>query len=222
MTDDLPEGLVDDERAALILDRAARLDAGRHQGVDLNQLRAAALEAGISSTAFEAAIAEVEALAEEAHAAVPAVPSGERDEPPGDEPPGDEPRWWTLLRRVGIGGGGLALGLLPAFLQGWFGLDEGGAGIFTLVIAVQAVLYLVIRHRKDHSVLDFELDMTSLWTGFTLASMIVWPEGAEEVAGVMSVVWVITALLGGFLVWVRSFGSDDPSRLPERSGPTRS
>jgi hypothetical protein len=45
-------GRISEEKAALVLDRAAKIDAGRGKWLDVGELREAALEAGISLEAF--------------------------------------------------------------------------------------------------------------------------------------------------------------------------
>ncbi len=49
-----------DERAARLLERASELDASQAKGAAVHDLRAAAMEAGISASAFDAALSEMQ------------------------------------------------------------------------------------------------------------------------------------------------------------------
>ena len=66
----LPETVLSEPAAAQLLARASELDAALKGGTSIATLRAAAAEAGISNTAFDAALIEVQA---ERPAQVPAV-----------------------------------------------------------------------------------------------------------------------------------------------------
>jgi hypothetical protein len=57
----LPETILSEPAAAQLLARASELDAALKGGTSIATLRAAATEAGISSTAFEAAVLEAQA-----------------------------------------------------------------------------------------------------------------------------------------------------------------
>ncbi|MES2521793.1 MAG: hypothetical protein V4617_03760 [Gemmatimonadota bacterium] len=64
MSDHLPSDprseILSESSAARLLARASELDAARRTGVDVADLRAAAMEAGISSGSFDAALAELQ------------------------------------------------------------------------------------------------------------------------------------------------------------------
>jgi hypothetical protein len=68
-------GRISEEKAALVLDRAARIDAGHGKWLDVSELREAALEAGISLEAFERALLEIEAMEEGAVPTEVSVPA---------------------------------------------------------------------------------------------------------------------------------------------------
>ena len=192
MSDDALPTRYDEERAALILDRAARLDAGRAREIDLAELRQAALEAGISAEAFRAAVAEVEAMEERA-AAGPATPI-EDDAPwPGGPAAG------ALGRRIGLATAGLGMGALPLLFDELLGLAPGVGLVFTAVLAIQLLGWLVWRHRREGSAVEFELDLTTLWLPLTFPLMFVDPGDAGPVALIMMLVWAVVAVVGGLL-----------------------
>ena len=212
MSDDSERGRVDDAGAALILERAAKLDAGQGKWVDLTDLREAAVEAGISSSAFERAVTELKALRVRA--------SGKGGTPAGAPPPrgGDvEPLPWTAralswVRPALVLGAGVAIGALSGVLDFVFLVDSPGGTIFSVVLAIQMLLYLLVRHRRKGSILGFEIDLAALWAGLTFMLMLVYTGDAADIAAVLSIAWAAAGIVGAGVISLPR-RSDAPKEL---------
>ena len=97
-------GRIADDRAAKILERAAVLDAKRNSEIEIDQLREAAADAGISPEAFEQALRE--------HTGMETVPNGGGGIPAATGlkvGPTDFTRYASLLRQV-MGDGQISVG----------------------------------------------------------------------------------------------------------------
>ena len=132
------DGRISEDKAALVLDRAAQLDATRGREMSFAELREVALEAGISPEAFERALAEVRGMRE----VIVARPLRTND--PRVTAVEEAPSLASsILYRAKILVGGLMFGLLSVIL--WQRLGMGGAGIvFGLVIALYVAIGLYI------------------------------------------------------------------------------
>src|SRR5262245_30156705 len=113
-----PISRISEEKAALVLDRAAKIDAGHGKWLDVSDLRDAALEAGISVEAFERALVEVERMTDAAAALTTAAAAETQVALP------DASRAAKLARRSAMLAGGLLIGGLALLLSGPLGLDE--------------------------------------------------------------------------------------------------
>jgi hypothetical protein len=184
--------LISEESAALVLDRAAKLDANRAGWLDISELREAALEAGISLEAFERALSEVQEL------------QGSRlpyaDRSPGDralEAAEHEGAWPVWARRTSLLGAGFFLGGLAVLLTRLLGLGDVGI-VFALLIALQVALASVLKHRRDGDVVDYWIDLGFLWSGLTFMLFLTGP--ADRVLEVMSGLGGLIGLLGAAVI----------------------
>jgi hypothetical protein len=200
-----PISRISEEKAALVLDRAAKIDAGHGRWLDVAELRDAALEAGISLEAFERALAEVERMTEAA-AVTPAAETESR------VTLAEPSRAATLAGRSAMLAGGFLIGGLALLLSGPFGLDDAGIA-FALLIALAAVIGSVVRHARRRDILDFEIDLALLWVGLTFVLM--FTGSPENVLSTMGVLGGLTALGGGALVAMT--GAVRPKELPDRT-----
>jgi len=142
-TNDAP---IPDDVAARILEKAAELDEQLQQGrLTVGELRAAALEAGISEQAFNAAL------------------QTERDR---DDVPSPKPVSWLSRIRGSIRWSG-AVGGFIGF--SWGALIQlfplGGEGLFVIpsLAAIAASLHLALRYRRGSRLTDFVLAELFLW-----------------------------------------------------------
>lgn len=197
--------VLDDDGATLLLDRAAQLDAGRGRTVELADLRDAALEAGISGAAFDRALAELNALRASGGHTVEAtaadVGSGGR--------PAVLRRWLATAARVAVG---LGLGFLPLILEETVGLDGEAVTAFSAIVALQLVLFSLIRRRKGGDVAGFEMDSAGLWAGFTfglMASVSSFDQGEVVLATTLG--WLLVAAIGGAVIGLAGHGKRAPA-----------
>jgi hypothetical protein len=174
------------EQVRRILQRASEIDAhGEHASAE--ELLRVAREAGIDLHAMELAIAEV-------------ADGVELGDPPTavSKPKGAPvaPRGDTLVPSI-LGGavvglvGGMLLGLAPFT---WVaGLGIGGLFLFALVRAAQL--------GRKGALLEFEVqNLVTMALGMATAipSAGIW---GEDVALVLLMLWMVTTVLGGGLVW---------------------
>ena len=186
-----------EDRAAQLLERAAKLDVRGPGRVSIDELREVAVEAGISAESFDAALAELRAgqpgaprVAERAHSKISGV-----------------------VRRAGIVAVGSLLGVLTAIMAD-MGMDGVSAFIFTMVIATLVAAWLAVGRRSNRELLDFEMDLGALWAGLTFWLMMSNPGDAGQVLEVMMPAGALGSVLGGVIV---ATGSDEEElkRLPE-------
>ncbi len=169
---------------AEILERAVKLDGARDGNVSVEQLREAALEVGVSPTAFDEALGEFTRASR-----LPEVPA------PADV---TRPRFFSQIRTAVA----VAFGLLMGTLAGVLATANGAEEIVALaaLIIVGGSLRLVLSHRKERSIMAYVMDTFWLWTSFgvcvTLASGFI----AEEsiVYTVMAI--VIASVVGALFV----------------------
>ncbi len=169
---------------AEILERAVKLDGARDGNVSIEQLREAALEVGVSPTAFD------EALDEFTHASrVPEVPA------PADV---TRPRFFSQIRTAVA----VTFGLLMGTLAGVLATANSAEDIIALaaLIIVGGSLRLVLSHRKDRSILAYVLDTFWLWTSFgvgvTVGSFYI---GEESIVYTIMAI-VIASVVGALFV----------------------
>lgn len=182
-----PPERIPEEKVATILARAAELDRDAREMVDLDAIRTAALEAGISLKAVDAALAEY------ATGAVPAAaPQPDREE---------APRWKRALRRlVSPVAHGLAALALGSFI------GAAGAGNEPLIVGgyvafFYAVWRLIRKHRPTRTVWVYQLAVA-----FTTFAGILGFSGAGgdgEVAAVFAVVGAALFVAGSLVIKVR-------------------
>jgi hypothetical protein len=197
---------ISEETAALVLDRAAKLDAGRGRWLAVSELREAALEAGISADSFERALEEVEELAAERRAVT--VHPSEATSPEQADPEG----WPVWARRMTLLGSGFFLGGLAIFLSQVVGFD--GAGVaFALLIALQVAVASLVKHRKEGDVIPYWIELGFLWVGLTFMLMLTGP--ADRVLAVMGGLGGLIGLIGASVIALAN--RDAPRSLPESS-----
>jgi hypothetical protein len=200
MVDEANDSRIDEEAAGLILERAAELDAARGGDLDLDTLRAAALEAGIATASFDRAVAELRS--NKLH---PVPVSGEA--PPSPSGPAA-----TAYRGL-ILAAGVSIGALAVLLWRGLGMDDGPAVIVSLIIAAATAIGLLLRRRPNRAVLDFEIDLGLLWAGVTVVLMLAAPADADQVLSSMGVLGAVAAAVGGVLVALPR--GREPRELPE-------
>jgi hypothetical protein len=203
MDDPTHTGSLSEEKAALVLDRAAKLDSTQGTRVTVDALREIALEAGISPEAFERALTEVQAGGGAGGQAL------QRLHVASDEPTGLR----ALLRRGGIFAVGAGLAFIAQVLPFGFGIQPWSTTFLSLVVAMFVAIALAASRHDGRQILDFELDLGMLWTGLTLVFMLA---NGGEVLEVMMPLGVGAALVGGLIV---ALGPSEPKpkELPERT-----
>jgi hypothetical protein len=215
MKDQRSDDSISDDKAAQVLDRAAQLDAARGREVSVQDLREAALEAGISPDAFERALAEVRAAKLErvdpralsltwSQAMAGSSQRAEQDESKALLP--------SILPRAGLFAAGLAIGGLALLLGSL--MDDAGI-VFSLLIAALVAVAMMIRRRREGGVLSFELDLVMLWLGLTFILMVGNPSSAEDVLANMAGLGTLWALGGGAVVALSPHKR--PKELPEET-----
>lgn len=170
---------------ALILERAAEIDAGGDT-LTVEELRRIADEAGITPAATETAIQEIMAGSEVPRFAEAPVVE-ERTGLPVRKQGGPSPGWI-----VAGGAVGMAMGFIFA-LPNVFAVPAFGATILYLVVrAVQSM--------KKRSQLGFQLQNFAVWFGMAMG-------GAATGAFVditnffaMLICWIVTSVVGGMIV----------------------
>lgn len=141
-----PSARIPEERVAAILARAAELDRATRETIGYDAVRAAALEAGISSTAVDRALAEYS----------DGTMGRLRELPAAEETESKPPRWrrWLgkLKRPVAHG--------FVAFFAGLFAaqMDEAGVMLGLLMVWAYAARH-ILRYRRTRRALPFALSM---------------------------------------------------------------
>ena len=171
---------------AEILDRAVKLDGARDGNVSVEQLREAALEVGVSPTAFDEALKEFASASQALEVPDPAPAKVTR------------PRFFYQIRTAVT----VAVGLLVGSVAGDLVTPRQAEVIiaFAALIVAGGTLRLVLSHRKDRSVLAYVMDTFWLWTSFgigvTLASGYL---GEESIVLTITAI-VIASVVGGLFV----------------------
>jgi len=209
MDDPRDLGTLTDEKAAQLLDRAAKLDAQGRSRVTIQELRQVAMEAGISEQAFDYALSELEGTSVGGDAAETLADAPEKSVRP-------HPSLLTTIRqRTGLFITGSALSLFSMTFISDVGADSEPVMIFTLAIAAFIVAWSAVTKRRDREILDFEVDLGVLWTAMTFWTMVLMPNDMGAVLEVMMPAGFLASLVGGFFV---ATGPSDPQpdQLPER------
>jgi hypothetical protein len=202
--DDRPqERQISAEKAAALLDRAAKLDASAGKWVDIAELREAALEAGISATAFDRALAELESRRAVAEAVSVSARASTAAATTATYPA-------RLVSSVVMLSVGFLIGGLAMLLTGLFG--EAAIG-FSLILAFLVFLGALIKGVRRGSVLDFEIDLSMLWVGFTFMMMLMMPFAAEAILARMALFGAMGGIGGGALISMAR--RPEPKALPE-------
>ncbi len=169
---------------AEILERAVKLDGARDGNVSIEQLREAALEVGVSPTAFDEALEEFTRASR-----LPEVPA------PAEV---TRPRFFSQIRTAVA----VAFGLVMGTLAGGLATANNAEEIVALaaLIVVGGSLRLVLSHRKDRSILAYVMDTFWLWTSFgvgvTVAS---WYIGEDSIVYTIMAI-VIASVVGALFV----------------------
>ena len=210
MHEALEFGSVTQEKAAKLLERAATLDAEGGSRVAIEELRQAALEAGISPESFERALAELSAhRSDEVTPPAPVASS-----PGGVVEGGAGAKLSAIIRGGGIVATGAVLGMLSQVLITDLGMHDIPAIIFTLVITMFIAVWFAVTRRRDREVLGFEMDLGALWAGLTFWLMVSDPADAGETLGLMLTVGAAASVVGG-LIAATGPTADQPEQLPE-------
>jgi hypothetical protein len=197
MTDPRPPKTIPEEKVAALLARAAELD---RQVLTLDAVRSAALEAGISERAFDAAVAEFEGVA------MPSVPKGAVANRPALL--NRVMRWYQkitepiLLGVISFGCGMLAGRAEPLMLIG-------------LVAWVAIIGRLALRGRDERSSGIFQvstiLTTLGLIAGFdTVHGYFAGPERLSVIA----LMGVAMFVLGTLFIHLRGARGDAPDEIP--------
>ena len=169
---------------AEILERAVKLDGARDGNVSIEQLREAALEVGVSPTAFDEALEEFTRVSR-----APEKPA------PIDV---TRPRFFSQIRTAVAVASGLLLGILGGGLASLENSEEIVA--LAALIVVGGSLRLVLSHRKDRSIMAYVMDTFWLWTSFgvgvTVAS---WYIGEDSIVYTVMAI-VIASVVGALFV----------------------
>ena len=209
MDDPRALGSLTDEKAAQLLDRAAKLDAQGRSRVTVDELRQVAIEAGISEEAFDRALAELDGAPAETAVSVAAT----------DGPDGTAKSRASLLttvrQRTGLFITGSALSILSMTFISDVGVDSEPVMIFTLAVAAFMVAWSAATKRRDREVLEFEVDLGVLWTAMTFWMMAFMPDDMGAVLEVMMPAGFLASLVGGFFV-ATGPSEPEPEQLPER------
>ncbi len=171
---------------AEILDRAVKLDGARDGNVSVEQLREAALEVGVSATAFDEALREFTRASKASEVTVPAPIEVER------------PRFFSQIRTAVT----VAVGLLVGSVAGDLVTPRQAEVIiaFAALIVAGGTLRLVLSHRKDRSILAYVMDTFWLWTSFGIGVTLASGYIGEESIILTILAIVIASVVGGLFV----------------------
>ena len=180
------------EQVRRILQRASEIDAhGEHASVD--ELRRIAREAGIDLRAMELAISEV------VDGTGPPALAPEADVQRRTSAPARDTLVQSILlgALAGVSGGALfGVGMMTIVA----GLGFGGLFLFSLVRAAQL--------GRKGAILEFELqNLVTMALAAAAAVPFAGPLYDDDVAAGLMMLWIVTAVLGGGLVWW--LGRDD-------------
>lgn len=193
---------------ALILERAAEIDAGGDT-LSIEELKRIAAEAGIDSSATDVAIQEImgkEIVAGGEAPPVPAAPVAEQGTQLPEKNPGFPSPAWI----VAGGAVGMALGFITA-LPGFLSIPAFGATVLYLVVrAVQSM--------KKGSQLSFQLQNFAVWFGLLVGGTAIDAVTLGEAFTAALVFWIVSAVVGGLIV---QFGprEEEPGDEVQRIGP---
>jgi len=212
MDDARERDTLNETKAALLLDRAARLDAEGGTRVSVEELRQVALEAGISAESFERALAEIRESSSDVSRAVVRVDDAS---PRTDADRRPVSLVSSLIQRTGLFVTGSVLAFLSQTLMSDVGMDSEPVMIFTLVVAALIVAWSAVKRRRDREVFEFETDVSVLWVAMTFWIMLANPGDVGDVLEVMMPGGFLAALLGGIVV-ATGPSEPQPEQIPER------
>ena len=189
-----PPATLTASQVSQILKRAAEIDA-RGDSMTVEELERIAGEAGIDPRATRTAIAELFAPEMPVTAPEPRPPAvpATRAEGPASPSPG---------RIIAGGAVGAAFGLLFASSIGGAIAGSGATVIYLILRAVQAM--------KRGSLLDFQLQNFTLWF---VSSLILG--AAPEGFFLTLLCWILTSVIGGFLVRFGPREEDPEDEIPQ-------
>jgi len=193
-SDDAP---IPDDVAARILEKAAELDEQpQHGRLTVGELRAAALEAGISEQAFNAALQTVR----------------DRDDAPSTKPVNWLSRIRGSIRWSGAVGG--FIGFSWGALIHLFPLGGESVFLFPWLAAIGASLNLALRYRRGSRLTDFVLSELFLWL-YMVAGVVVTGVSMSSVRELLTLIGptAVGCLMAGAAI-VRAPGRIDDSHEP--------
>ena len=193
-SDDAP---IPDDVAARILEKAAELDEQpQHGRLTVGELRAAALEAGISEQAFNAALQTVR----------------DRDDAPSTKPVNWLSRIRGSIRWSGAVGG--FIGFSWGALIHLFPLGGESVFLFPWLAAIGASLHLALRHRRGSRLTDFVLSELFLWL-YMVAGVVVTGVSMSSVRELLTLIGptAVGCLMAGAAI-VRAPGRINDSHEP--------
>ena len=193
-SDDAP---IPDDVAARILEKAAELDEQLPHGrLTVGELRDAALEAGISEQAFNAALQTVR----------------DRDDAPSPKPVNWLSRIRGSIRWSGAVGG--FIGFSWGALIHLFPLGSEGVFLFPWLAAIGASLNLALRYRRGSRLTDFVLSELFLWL-YMVAGVVVTGVSMSSVRDLLTLIGptAVGCLIAGAAI-VRAPGRINDSHEP--------
>jgi len=193
-SDDAP---IPDDVAARILEKAAELDEQpQHGRLTVGELRAAALEAGISEQAFNAALQTVR----------------DRDDAPSTKPVNWLSRIRGSIRWSGAVGG--FIGFSWGALIHLFPLGGESVFLFPWLAAIGASLNLALRYRRGSRLTDFVLSELFLWL-YMVAGVVVTGVSMSSVRELLTLIGptAVGCLMAGAAI-VRAPGRINDSHEP--------
>ena len=180
---------IPEDKVANLLARAAELD---HQLISVDTLRSAALEAGISASAVDQAIAEYQAGASRA-----TLPRDVATKTTGNG-------WRAWLRKAWPVAKLAALGLT----LGVFGGMEDGLIALSLTATSGLAIFLA-RRARHHDASDFQLKTTVLTITLAVGFHLVAADG--EISGLLMFVGILQLLLGSLFIVTRDQEAEAPA-----------
>lgn len=186
MSDDhniLPDhASLSEQEVQRVIERAIQLDTARGSETTVAELRRVALELNISSAAITQALQELASKAVVTPATVtPATPQ-----------PAIKSRLGSWWRALAIGFASFSIGAMDASKDRYPGPS--------LILMFAAIIALIIKHRRDGTPREFQKDILVLFAAMVLAWSGYGVRHMDEVVYSMSLGWMVTWAVGGFLV----------------------
>ena len=171
--------LLTEDDVAEVLESAVRKDRAQDGHTAVEKLREAALEVGISPTAFDEAMDEFRLAARVPDVSAPTVVT--------------RPKFFSQVRT--------ALSVASRLFIGLLGGNLVRPGVSREIIALAALIVvgrsqrLVLSHRKDRSLLPYILDSFWLWTSFgvgvSVASGFIGEESIISTVIAIAIAWLV-------------------------------